>query len=101
MHHPVDILAWKTIDSKWPHCSNDPCNVRLAMTVDGFNPFGNLSSSHTVWLVILVTYNLPPWLCMKMSFCLLSLLIPGPKQLGNDIYVYLEPLVNELKLTWD
>ena len=36
-----------------------------------------------------------------MSFCLLSLLIPGPKQLGNDIDVYLEPLVNELKLTWD
>ena len=71
------------------------------MAVGGFNPFGNLSSSHSVWPVVLVTYNLPPWLCMKRSFCLLSLLIPGPKQPGNDIDVYLEPLVNELKLTWD
>ena len=32
---------------------------------------------------------------------LLSLLILDPKQPGNDIDVYLEPLVNELKLTWD
>ena len=31
----------------------------------------------------------------------LSFLIPGPKKPGNDIDVYLEPLVNELKLTWD
>ena len=37
----------------------------------------------------------------ERSFCLLSLLIPGPKQPGNDIDVYLEPLVNELKLTRD
>ena len=71
------------------------------MIVDGFNPFGSLSSTHSVWLVVLVTYNLLPWLCMKRSLCLLSLLIPGPKQLGNDIDVSLEPLVNELKLTWD
>ena len=31
----------------------------------------------------------------------MSLLIPRPKQPENDIDVYLEPLVNELKLTWD
>ena len=101
MCHPVDRPAWKTIDSKWPDFSNDPRNVRLTMAVDGFNPFGNLSSSHSVWPVVLVTYKLPPWFCMKRIFFLLSLLIHGPKQPGNDIYVYLEPLVNELKLTWD
>ena len=71
------------------------------MVVDGLNPFGRLSSTHSICPTTLVTYNLLPWLCMKMSFCLLSLLIPGPKQLGNDIDVYLEPLENELKLTWD
>lgn len=31
---------------------------------------------------------------------MLSLLISGPKQPGNDIDVYLEPLVHELKVTW-
>ena len=101
MCHPVDSPAWKTIYYKWPNFPNDPHNVWLEMEVDGFNPFGNLSSTHIVWSVVLVTYNIKPWLYMKMSFCLLSLLIPGPKQPWNGIDVYLEPLVNELKLTWD
>ena len=70
------------------------------MVVDGFNPFGSLSSNHSVWPIVLVTYYLLPWLCMKRRF-FLSLLIPGPKQPGNDIDVYLEALVNEVKLTWD
>ena len=70
MHHPADSPAWKTIDYKWHDFSNDPRNVRLVMAAEyGFNTFGNLSSSHNVWSVVLVTYNLPPWLCMKMSFC--------------------------------
>ena len=80
MRHLVDSLTWKTIDSKWPDFSNDPRNARLAMVVDGFNPFGILSTIHSVCPVVLVTYNLPPWLCMKRIFCLLSLLIPGPKK---------------------
>ena len=99
--HLVDSMAWKTIDSKWLDFSNDPCNVRLAMEVDGFNSFGSFSSTHSVWLVVLVTYNLPPWLSIKRRFCLFSMLIPSPKEPGNDIDVYLEPLVNELKLRWD
>ena len=32
---------------------------------------------------------------------MLSLLIPGPKSPGNDIDIYLEPLVEELKVLWD
>ena len=101
MSHPIDSPTWKTIDSKWPDFSNDPHNVRPAMAVDVFNPFGILSGIHSVWPIVLVTYKFPPWLCMKMSFCLLSLLIPSPNKPGNDIDVYLEPVVNELKLTWD
>ena len=31
---------------------------------------------------------------------MVTLLILGPKQLGNDIDVYLEPLVDELKELW-
>ena len=101
MCHPFNIPSLKTIDYKWSYFSNDPRNVRLAMVVDGFNPFGSLSSTHSVCLVVLITYNLMPWLCMKRRFCLLSLLIHGPKKPGNNIDVYLEPVVIELKLTWD
>ncbi|PHU19960.1 Protein disulfide isomerase-like 1-4 [Capsicum chinense] len=33
-------------------------------------------------------------------FLMMSLLIPGPQALGNDIDIYLRPLVNELKELW-
>ena len=61
MHHLIDSLAWKIIDSKWPNFSNVPHNVQLEMTVDGFNPFGNLSSAYSFWPIVLAIYNHPPW----------------------------------------
>ncbi|GJZ96455.1 hypothetical protein Tco_0668789 [Tanacetum coccineum] len=78
----------------------EPRNVRLGLAADGFNPFGNLSQSYSIWPVILTTYNLPPWLCMKESSFMLTLLIPGPKSLGKDIDVYLRPLIDDLKDLW-
>ena len=74
----------------------DPRNLRFGLSSDGFNPFKDLSSRYSCWPVILVTYNLPPWLCMVREILMLTLLIPGPKQPGNDIDVYLEPLVEDL-----
>lgn len=32
---------------------------------------------------------------------MLSLLIPGPKALSDDIYIFLAPLIEELKELWD
>ena len=32
---------------------------------------------------------------------MLSMLISGPKQPGNDIDVYLEPLIEDLKILWE
>ncbi|GJS03510.1 hypothetical protein Tco_0320018 [Tanacetum coccineum] len=60
----------------------------------------NLSQSYSMWPVILITYNLPPWLCMKESSFMLTLLIPGPKSPGKDIDVYLRPLIDDLKDLW-
>ncbi|XP_062014790.1 uncharacterized protein LOC133731433 [Rosa rugosa] len=100
MRHPVDSLAWKKIDSKWPSFAEDPRNLRLGLSSDGFNPFGDLSSRYSCWPVILVAYNLPPSLCMSKEHLMLTLLIPGPKQPGNDIDVYLEPLIEDLKELW-
>nr|GEV03050.1 hypothetical protein [Tanacetum cinerariifolium] len=74
MQHPVDGLA-----------------------VDGFNPFGNLSQAYNMRPVILTTYNLPLWLCMKESSFMLTLLIPDPKSPSKDIDVYLRPLIEDLK----
>nr|GFB42074.1 hypothetical protein [Tanacetum cinerariifolium] len=53
-----------------------------------------------MWPVILTTYNLPPWLCMKESYFMLTLLIPGSKSPGKDIDVYLRLLIDDLKVLW-
>jgi hypothetical protein len=37
---------------------------------------------------------------MKRNYSMMTMLIKGPKQLGNDIDVYLRPLVDELLLLW-
>ena len=49
----------------------------------------------------MITYNLPPWLCIKRKFMMLSLLILGPRQPDNDIYIYLPPLIEDLKTLWE
>ncbi|XP_004309335.1 PREDICTED: uncharacterized protein LOC101314904, partial [Fragaria vesca subsp. vesca] len=38
---------------------------------------------------------------MKRKHMMLTLLIAGPKQPGNDIDVYLQPLIDDLKKLWD
>ena len=48
-----------------------------------------------------MVYNLSPLLCMKDENMLLTLLILGPRQLGNDIDIYLQPLIEELKELWN
>ncbi|GJR31064.1 hypothetical protein Tco_1107296 [Tanacetum coccineum] len=101
MQHPVDGGAWKKFDMKYPDFAKEPRNVRLGLCADGFNPFGNLSQTYSMWPVILTTYNLPPWLCMKESNFMLTLLIPGPKSPGKDIDVYLRPLIEDLQVLWD
>ncbi|GLU11621.1 hypothetical protein SLE2022_283550 [Rubroshorea leprosula] len=101
MRHPADSPAWKDLDSRHPEFSADPRNVRLGLASDGFNPFGMMTVSHSTWPVILIPYNLPPWLCMKQPNFILTLLISGPKSPGNKIDVYLQPLIEELKELWD
>ncbi|KAI5338319.1 hypothetical protein L3X38_017590 [Prunus dulcis] len=100
MRHPVDALASNGIDNKWPSFASDPRNLRLGLSSDGFNPFDDLSSKYSCWPVILVAYNLLPSLCMSKENLMLTLLIPGPRQPRNDIDIYLEPLVEDLKELW-
>ena len=60
-----------------------------------------MSSRYSIWLVILVRYNLPPCMCMNSTNFMLYLIIPGPKAPGNDIDVFLQPLIDELKVMWE
>ncbi|GJV97697.1 hypothetical protein Tco_1549274 [Tanacetum coccineum] len=99
MQHPLLVEHGRSL-TLGVHFAAEPRNVRLGLAVDGFNPFGNLTQSYNMWPVILTTYNLPSWLCMKESYLMLTLLILGPKSPGKDIDVYLRHLINDLKDLW-
>ena len=60
-----------------------------------------MSPSYNMWYVVVTAYNLPPWLCTKDPYKMLTLLIPGPNALEKDIDIFLRPLVDELKELWD
>ena len=97
MHHPIDGSSWQEFDSKYLNFVSETQNVRVWLTTDGFNPFGNMSMTHNTWLVVITTYNLPPWLRMKESSFSFTLLIPFPKSPRKDMDFFLRPLVEELK----
>ncbi|TYK04847.1 uncharacterized protein E5676_scaffold143G00290 [Cucumis melo var. makuwa] len=100
LRHPADAEGWKHFDSEFSDFASDPRNVRLGLASDGFNPFGQMSTSYSMWLVVLLPYNLSPWKCMKETNFFMSLLIPSPKSFGREIDVYLQPLIEELKELW-
>ncbi|KAL4025913.1 hypothetical protein IC575_014319 [Cucumis melo] len=101
LRHPTDSLAWKLVNTMWPSFSSEPRNLRSTLSADGINPYSDMSSKNSCWPVVMVIYNLTPWLCMKRKFMMLSILISGPKQPGDDIGIYLEPLIDDLKLLWE
>ncbi|KAK7279834.1 hypothetical protein RJT34_24892 [Clitoria ternatea] len=101
LRHPADSLQWKKIDQLFPTFGKEPRNLRLGLATDGMNPYSSLSSIHSPWPVLLVVYNLSPQLCMKRKYIMLSMMISGPKQPGNDIDVYLRPLIEDLTMLWE
>ncbi|XP_021835652.1 uncharacterized protein [Spinacia oleracea] len=101
LRHPADSPQWRNIDRAYPEFKKEVRNLRLGLCTDGMNPYGTLSSQWSTWPVLLTIYNLPPWLCIKRKYLMLSLLISGPKQPGNDIDVYLAPLIDDSKLLWN
>ena len=69
----------------------------LGLALDGVNPFRNQSLSHSTWPVVMLNYNLPPWLVTKNFFMMLTLLIPGKESVTDkNVDVYVAPLIEEL-----
>ena len=64
---PTDGSAFNNIEEKWPTFKDEPCNVRLSLAVDGFNPFGELRSTYSMCRVFVINNNLPPWMSIKRA----------------------------------
>ncbi|CAA2999580.1 Hypothetical predicted protein [Olea europaea subsp. europaea] len=101
MRHPADTIAWKEFDKIYPSFAVESRNPRLGLATDGFNPFGDMNKPYSMWPFVVVPYSLPPWMCMKKEFTMLTLLISGKHEPSKDIDVYLFPLIDELKELWE
>ena len=89
MRSVVDSKAWNHVNNRWPEFAKEERNVRLGLALDGVNPFRNQSHSHSTWLVVMLNYNLPPWLVTKNFF---MMLIPGKESVTDkNVDVYLAP----------
>jgi hypothetical protein len=89
LRHPSDAKQWKDFNKNHKDFDNDPRNIRFALSTDGINPFAERNSKHSTWPVTLTIYNLPPWLCQKQKYILLTILISGPRQPGVDMEIWM------------
>jgi Transposase family tnp2 len=101
MVHPADGEAWKSFDRTYHEFANELRNVRLGLATDGFTPFSLSATPYSCWPVFIVPYNLPPGMVMKSENTFLTLVIPGPKSPSREIDIFLEPLLDELRMLWD
>lgn len=100
----MSFIRWRSIETLWSNVSGfavEPRNVRLDLCVDGFTPYDQLGKSYSCGPIIVTPYNLHPKLCMTTPYMFLTLIILGPKILKDRIYVYLQPLIDVLKLFWN
>jgi hypothetical protein len=67
------------------------------MSTYAMKPFMN-NITHSTWSIVLTILNLPPWLCNKQKYIIMSGLISGLQQPKNDIDTYFRPLVEDLKV---
>lgn len=89
LRHLADRLSWQAFDAKYPEFASDSRSIRHSLSSDGVSPNCTISTTYSVWPVMLVPYNLPPWLCLKQPSFILSMILPGPKGAGNNIDLYL------------
>ena len=102
MRGAVDGYQWRYVDWKWQEeFAFEHRNLRLGLATDGVNPFSIKRSTWSTWPVLILNYNLPPWMTTKKHFIMLALIIPGKKSVtGDNFDVYLQPLLEELKILW-
>lgn len=100
MRFQHDSPSWKAIDTTWPAFGGEPRNVRLGLAIDGVNPHKLARKSNSIWPVLLINYNIPPWLAIRKGYVMLTCIIPGPDAPKNPD-VWLAPLLEEFVTLWE
>ena len=88
-------VGWMELwPSMWTHHLHPRGHCMTKLRLHGPKPY-------STWPVMLLNYNIPPWLSTKKFFIMLALLIPGKQSVTSEFFdVYLEPLVEELVQLW-
>jgi hypothetical protein len=68
MEHPSDGKAWKHFNSVYPQFSIEIRNMHFRLCTDRFIPFGSFLAPYSYWPVLLIVYNLPPGIFMRLEF---------------------------------
>jgi hypothetical protein len=58
IRYPADGTQWKNFNLQYKPFGSESRNIRLALSTDGMNPFGENRTVHITWPVILTMYNL-------------------------------------------
>ncbi|XP_042752056.1 uncharacterized protein LOC111897446 [Lactuca sativa] len=98
MIHPSEGKAWNHFDRTFPDFAKETRNIRLGLCTDGFSPNNSNTTPYSCWSVFITVYNLPPWLAFKHQYIQLPLIIPGKKSPRQNLGVFLQPLIDELKM---
>jgi hypothetical protein len=77
VRHLADAAQWGNISNHFMWFEKDVRSIRFAMRTDCVNPFDNHNSTHSTWPVVLLLYNLAPWLCKKHKYMMLKILVFG------------------------
>jgi hypothetical protein len=76
--------------------AGNPRSVTVAISTDGFNPFGMCVVVYSCWPMLVIPLNLPYGVCMRLYNMFVSMIIPGPKYPGKNVNVDLEPMFDDL-----
>ena len=87
----------KHIEDTWPNKFKEELyNLRLSKGSDGVNPYSQPCNTYTIWHVVVINNNTPPWLSIKNEHLMLALIVPNRTQVKN-MDVYLQSLIEEFK----
>ena len=103
MRSVVDSSAWKHIDNdiNFDNFHSEVRNMRLAIALDGVNPFKLNNTNWSTWPILVLIYNFEPWFVTKKFFISLCILISGKHSpTSKGIGVFMHPLVKELLQLW-
>lgn len=85
-----------------PAFARDARNVYLGLVADGVNPYGNQNFNHSMWPILIVIFNLPPWLASRKFFVALTLIMLGARAPIVEAFDFmLQPSVCDLLKLWE